>query len=60
MTVILVVYTLCQPGALDGAAYYLVPDFSAFSIELVVAALGQMFFSLSIAMGIMGSPMVPT
>lgn len=49
MTVILVVYTLCQPGALDGAAYYLVPDFSAFSIELVVAALGQMFFSLSIA-----------
>ena len=53
MTVILVVYTLCQPGALDGAAYYLVPDFSAFSIELVVAALGQMFFSLSIAMGIM-------
>lgn len=53
MTVILVAYTLCQPGALDGAAYYLVPDFSAFSIELVVAALGQMFFSLSIAMGIM-------
>lgn len=53
MTIILVVYTLFQPGAIDGAAYYLVPDFSTFSPELVVAALGQMFFSLSIAMGIM-------
>ena len=47
------VYTLSLPGALDGALYYLVPDFSKFSPELVIGALGQMFYSLSLAMGIM-------
>ncbi|MEA5020940.1 MAG: sodium-dependent transporter [Gordonibacter sp.] len=46
-------YTLTMPGALEGAAYYLVPDFSKFSPELVISALGQMFYSLSLAMGIM-------
>ena len=49
----LAVYTLTMPGALDGALYYLVPDFSKFSPELVISALGQMFYSLSLAMGIM-------
>lgn len=47
------VYTLTLPGALDGAQYYLVPDLSKFSPELVISALGQMFYSLSLAMGIM-------
>ncbi len=47
------VYTLAEPGALEGAAYYLLPDFSKFSPELVIGALGQMFYSLSLAMGIM-------
>lgn len=46
-------YTLTMPGALDGALYYLIPDFSKFSPELVIGALGQMFYSLSLAMGIM-------
>lgn len=46
-------FSLTLPGALDGVAYYLIPDFSKFSVELVVAAMGQMFFSLSLAMGIM-------
>lgn len=53
MTIALVIYTLAQPGALEGAAYYLVPDFSKFSPELVISAMGQMFYSLSLAMGIM-------
>ena len=53
MAVGLVIYTLVQPGALEGAAYYLIPDFSKFSPELVISAMGQMFFSLSLAMGIM-------
>lgn len=53
MAIGLVVYTLAQPGALEGAAYYLIPDFSKFSPELVISAMGQMFFSLSLAMGIM-------
>ena len=46
------IFVLCQPGAIDGALYYLVPDFSKFSPELVINALGQMFYSLSLAMGI--------
>ena len=41
------------PGAMEGIAYYLIPDFSKFSPELVIAAMGQMFYSLSLAMGIM-------
>lgn len=46
-------YTLTMPGAVEGALYYLTPDFSKFSPELVIGALGQMFYSLSLAMGIM-------
>ena len=53
ISVFLAIFGLMQPGAIDGLAYYLIPDFSKFSVELVVAAMGQMFFSLSLAMGIM-------
>lgn len=47
------IYTLTMPGALEGAAYYLAPNFSKLGPETFIAALGQMFFSLSLAMGIM-------
>lgn len=47
------IYTLTLPGAGAGAKYYLMPDFSKFSIMTVLAALGQLFYSMSIAMGIM-------
>ena len=47
------VFTLTMPDALEGAAYYLVPDFSKLGPETFIAALGQMFFSMSLAMGIM-------
>jgi len=53
MAVCIAVFVLIQPGAMAGAAYYLIPDFSKFSPELVINALGQMFYSLSLAMGIM-------
>jgi len=53
MSVGLSIYSATLPGGLDGLAYYLIPDFSKMSVELVVAAMGQMFFSLSLAMGIM-------
>ena len=46
-------YVLTRPGALEGAKYLLIPDFSRFSWMTVVAAMGQMFYSLSIAMGIL-------
>lgn len=47
------IFTLAQPGAGAGAFYYLVPDLSKISPELLIAALGQMFYSMSLAMGIM-------
>lgn len=53
MAIAIAIYTLTLPGALDGARYYLVPDFSKISPEMIIGALGQMFYSLSLAMGIM-------
>lgn len=48
------IYTICtMDGALDGVVYYLKPDFSKFSVMTVVAAMGQMFYSMSLSMGIM-------
>ena len=47
------IYILTLPGALEGARYYLLPDFSKFSLKTICAAMGQMFFSMSLAMGIM-------
>ena len=50
----IVVYTLCTTdGAWAGVVYYIKPDFSHFSIMTVVAAMGQLFYSMSLAMGIM-------
>lgn len=53
LAVILAVYSMTLPGAMEGVRYFLVPDFSRFSFKTVVSALGQMFYSLSIAMGIL-------
>lgn len=53
MAVGIAIFTLTIPGAAEGAAYYLIPDLSKFSPELVIGALGQMFYSLSLAMAIM-------
>lgn len=53
MAIALAVYTMTMPGALDGVLYYLTPDLSKLSPDLVVGALGQMFYSLSLAMAIM-------
>ena len=52
--IFIVIYTLCTlDGAIDGVLYYITPDFSKFSVMTVVAALGQLFYSMSLAMGIM-------
>ncbi len=52
LAIVIAVYSITRPGALEGVKYVLIPDFSRFSWMTVVAALEQMFFSLSIAMGI--------
>lgn len=45
--------SLTLPKAADGIEYFLKPDFSAMTPKTVVNALGQAFFSLSLAMGIL-------
>ena len=47
------VYSLTIPGAIDGLIYYVKPNFEDFGLETVVAAMGQLFYSMSLAMGIM-------
>lgn len=53
LTLFIAIYVMCMPGALEGVAYYLTPNFSKFSATTVLAAMGQLFYSMSIAMGIM-------
>ena len=53
LSIVIAGYSLCMPGAMDGLVYYLKPDFSKFSVTTVLAAMGQLFYSMSLAMGIM-------
>lgn len=53
LSVIIAIYSVTRPGALAGVKYFLVPNVQNFSWMTVVTAMGQMFYSLSIAMGIL-------
>lgn len=53
LSCVITVYSVARPGALEGVKYFLVPNFKNFSWMTVVTAMGQMFYSLSIAMGIL-------
>ncbi|MGN1030848.1 MAG: sodium-dependent transporter, partial [Butyricicoccaceae bacterium] len=53
LSVVISVFVLTIPNAMAGIKYYLVPDFSNFSVTTVLAAVGQLFYSMSLAMGIM-------
>ena len=53
LSVIIMIYSVTRPGALEGVKYFLVPNLENFSWMTVVSAMGQMFYSLSIAMGIL-------
>ena len=53
LSVIIAVYSMTRPGALEGVKYFLIPNVKNFSWMTVVTAMGQMFYSLSIAMGIL-------
>ena len=53
LSVIIAIYSVTRPGALAGVKYFLVPNVENFSWMTVVSAMGQMFYSLSIAMGIL-------
>ena len=47
------IYSMTRPGAIEGVKYFLVPNPAHFSWMTVISAMGQMFYSLSIAMGIL-------
>ncbi len=50
----LIVYVMTQPGAIEGLKVYLIPDFSkVFEAKLIIDAMGQAFFSLSLGVGTM-------
>ncbi len=53
LSIFIAIYSMRLPGAMDGIIYYLKPDFSKFSITTVLSAMGQLFYSMSLAMGIM-------
>ncbi|NMA55512.1 MAG: sodium-dependent transporter [Firmicutes bacterium] len=51
LILILTVRSLTLPGAHEGLEFYLKPDFSRITGEVLLAALGQVFFTLSLGMG---------
>lgn len=53
LAIMVVIYSVTRPGAIEGVKYFLIPNFEDFSIMTIVATMGQMFYSLSIAMGIL-------
>lgn len=53
LSIVIAGYSLTIPGAIEGVKYYILPDFSKFSVATVLSAMGQLFYSMSLAMGIM-------
>ena len=53
LSLFIAIYSISLPGAAEGVKYFLIPNFANFSWMTVVSAMGQMFYSLSIAMGIL-------
>lgn len=55
--IILCIRSVTLPGAADGAAFYLIPDFSKIKeygwFDVIFAAMGQAFFTLSLGIGAM-------
>ncbi|MGI5859464.1 MAG: sodium-dependent transporter [Tepidanaerobacteraceae bacterium] len=51
IVIILAIRALMLPGAAEGLKFYLVPDLSKLTAQTALAALGQVFFSLSLGMG---------
>ncbi|MCI9442876.1 MAG: sodium-dependent transporter [Ruminococcus sp.] len=53
LTICISLYVLTIDGAMDGVKYYVMPHMSDFSVKTVLSAMGQLFYSMSLAMGIM-------
>ncbi len=53
ISIFIAIYTLFMPGAMEGLLYYIKPNFADFNVKTVLAAMGQLFYSMSLSMGIM-------
>lgn len=53
LSVIVSIYALTLEGAMDGLKYYILPRMEDISAKTILAAMGQLFYSMSLAMGIM-------
>lgn len=53
LSIFIAIFVCIQPGAGAGVKYFLLPELKNFSFQGCLGALGQMFYSLSLAMGIM-------
>ena len=53
LSMFIAIYSCTLPGAKEGIKYFLLPDFSQLSIATVLGAMSQLFYSMSLAMGIM-------
>ena len=49
--IVLCVKSLILPGAIDGIVFFFKPDFSKINEDVLISALGQAFFSMSLGMG---------
>ena len=53
LLVVLAITAMTLPGGMDGVSYLFAPDFSELNLSVVMSALGQALFSLSLGMGAM-------
>ena len=53
LMLVLIVYVLLQKGAVAGLKVYLLPDVTQINMALILSAMGQAFFSLSLGVGTM-------
>ncbi|HBI64071.1 MAG TPA: sodium-dependent transporter [Clostridiales bacterium] len=53
LSVVIAVYSCTRSGAWEGVKYYITPHLSDVSVNTLLGALGQLFYSMSLAMGIM-------
>ncbi len=53
MLIIMAIRSITLPGALKGVEWYLKPDFSKIKGSVLVSAMGQAFFTLSLGVGTM-------
>lgn len=52
MMILIMIRSVTLPGASEGIKFFLAPDFSKINGQVMLAALGQVFFSLSLGMGV--------